>query len=130
MCVCAVLVWYKQCFCSGGRNVHPIDKSFAQKEKKKKLEGTFFFSFLCEMSLCEMSKNTLHMSENKNCRKGWLCIETLVPPCDFKRYCADDSAFPFNNPFNSSNRTKFRARTFFAVVQDVVVFLLSAFIYK
>ncbi len=53
-----------------------------------------------------------------------------MPPCDFKRYCADDSAFPFNNPFNSSNRTKFRARTFFAVVQAVVVFLLSAFIYK
>ncbi len=53
-----------------------------------------------------------------------------MPPCDFKRYCADDSEFPFNDPFNSSNSQKFRAQTFFAVVQDVVVFLLSAFLYK
>ncbi len=38
MCAHAVQVWYKECFCSGGWNVHPIEKSFAQQEKK--LEGT------------------------------------------------------------------------------------------
>ncbi len=32
--VCAVQVWYNQCFCSGGRNVRPIEKSFAQRGKK------------------------------------------------------------------------------------------------
>ncbi len=53
-----------------------------------------------------------------------------MTPCDFKRYCANDSVFPFNDPFNSINRTQFRRRTFFVVVQAVVVFLLSAFIYK
>ncbi len=49
-----------------------------------------------------------------------------MTPCDFKRYCADDSVFPFN----SINRTQFRTRTFFVDVQAVVVFLLSVFIYK
>ncbi len=35
MCVCAVQVWYKDVFfCSGDRNVCPIEKSFAQQEKK------------------------------------------------------------------------------------------------
>ncbi len=65
-----------------------------------------------------------------SCRKGRLYRETLVTPCDFKRFCADDSVFPFNDPFNCINRTQFRTRTFFVVVQAVVVFLLSAFIYK
>ncbi len=37
-CVCAVQVWYEECFCSGDRNVRPIEKRFAQQEKK--LEGT------------------------------------------------------------------------------------------
>ncbi len=27
-------VWYKEYFCSGDRNVCPIEKSFAQQEKK------------------------------------------------------------------------------------------------
>ncbi len=33
-CVRAVQVWYKECFCLGDRNVCPIEKSFAQQEKK------------------------------------------------------------------------------------------------
>ncbi len=32
--MCAVQVWYKECFCSGARHVCPIEKSFAQQEKK------------------------------------------------------------------------------------------------
>ncbi len=53
-----------------------------------------------------------------------------MTPRDFKRYCADDSVFPFNDPFSSINRTQFRTQTFFVVVQAVVVFLLSVFVYK
>ncbi|KAL1270794.1 hypothetical protein QQF64_029810 [Cirrhinus molitorella] len=54
-------------------------------------------------------------------------IETFVPPCDFKRYYADDSAFPFNDPFNS---TQFRTRGVFASVTLLLLFLLSAFLYN
>ncbi len=32
-CVRAIQVWYKECFCSGGGNVLPKEKSFAQQEK-------------------------------------------------------------------------------------------------
>ncbi len=35
---------YKECFCSGARNVHQIEKSFAQQEKK--LEGTLHVACL------------------------------------------------------------------------------------
>ncbi len=37
-CVRAVQVWHKEWFCSGGQNVRPLEKSFAQQEKK--IEGT------------------------------------------------------------------------------------------
>ncbi len=36
--MCTVQFWYKECLCSGDRNVRPIEKSFAQQEKK--IEGT------------------------------------------------------------------------------------------
>ncbi len=48
--MCAVQVWYKECFCSGARNVRPIEKSFAQQEKN--IRGNI---------ACKLSNKTLSL---------------------------------------------------------------------
>ncbi len=54
--MCAVQVWYKECFCSGGRNVRPIEKSFA---------------------LCITLEGTLPVNSKIKLFPWYLCIENV-----------------------------------------------------
>ncbi len=49
----AVQVWYKECFCSVGQNVRPIEKSFAQQEKKQREHCSKLCSFLKKNGIWE-----------------------------------------------------------------------------